>query len=181
MGKLVVGEQMPDFEFVTPFEKGQFLLETAEKVKGKTAILFLRYYGCTLCQYDIHQFAVNYEKIRALDGQLLIVLQSDPDKLAAALHENDLPFAIICDPEQNLYHKFSIEAADSMVKLGDVKTAAKVVKATSAGFKHGDYEGNELQLPALFLIDREGMIEYVHYGTAAGDIPDPDGLVKIMA
>ena len=111
MPKLHVGEKMPDFTFETPYEKGLTIGETAKKVAGKTAVVFMRYYGCTMCQYDIHLFKTQHEKIAATGGQMLVVLQSDPVKLAAQVKPGDLPFDIICDPDQKLYQQFDIRPA----------------------------------------------------------------------
>ena len=111
MPRLHVGEKMPDFTFETPYEKGLTIGETAKKVAGKTAVVFMRYYGCTMCQYDIHLFKTQHEKIAATGGQMLVVLQSDPVKLAAQVKPGDLPFDIICDPDQKLYQQFDIRPA----------------------------------------------------------------------
>ena len=46
--KFQTGEKLDNFMFDTPFEPGLELKETAERVSGRTALLFLRYYGCTL-------------------------------------------------------------------------------------------------------------------------------------
>lgn len=173
MPKLTVGTQMPNFNFNTPFETGRTLAETVSLMKGKTALVFLRYYGCTLCQYDIHQFALAHEKIAATGGQMLVVLQSDPVKLAAQLKPGDLPFDIVCDPEQMLYREFEIAPAQSKAKMADLKTLGKITKAAAGGFKHGDYEGEELQLPATFVMGPDLVLTYVHYGTSVGDVPTP--------
>ena len=45
--KFQTGEKLDNFMFDTPFEPGLELKETAERVSGRTALLFLRYYGCT--------------------------------------------------------------------------------------------------------------------------------------
>ena len=58
--KFQTGEKLDNFMFDTPFEPGLELKETAERVSGRTALLFLRYYGCTLCQLDIHRLAAGY-------------------------------------------------------------------------------------------------------------------------
>ena len=171
MPKLTVGTQMPDFTFDTPFESGRTLAETAGKTAGKTALVFLRYYGCTLCQYDIHQFTAQYDKIAATGGQMLVVLQSDPAKLAGQMKPGDLPFDIVCDPEQKLYKEFEIAPAESK---------AKIAKATAGGFKHGDYEGDELQLPACFVMGPDRVLSYAHYGVSAGDVPTPQELVELL-
>lgn len=180
MSKLSVGETIPDFTFDTSFETGRTLSDTAGKIGGKTALVFLRYYGCTLCQYDIHQFAEAHGKIVAAGGQMLIVLQSDPAKLAGQMKPGDLPFDVICDPDQTLYKKFEILPAKSKAKMADFKTVRKIAKATAGGFKHGDFEGDELQLPAVFVLKPDMVLTYVHYGVSAGDVPSPAELAGLL-
>lgn len=75
--RLTVGEVMPNFTYDTPFATALTLSDTVQKT-SKTALLFLRYYGCTLCQYDIHQLTENYHQITDVGGQVIVVLQSDP-------------------------------------------------------------------------------------------------------
>ena len=55
MAKLAVGEKMLDFTATGAFGPEEAL--SSRVGNGKTAIIFLRYYGCTLCQYDIHTYA----------------------------------------------------------------------------------------------------------------------------
>lgn len=176
MERLVVGNVMPDFEFETPFESGCTLEKTLQRVDGKTALVFLRYYGCTLCQYDIHRFAEQQELIKATGGQMLVVLQSDPAHLAEQLKPEDLPFDIICDPQQTLYKQFAIKPAASKMGLADPKTVMKLGKAKAEGYVHGDFEGEELQLPAVFVLKQDRTITQAHYGKSAGDVPDAEKL-----
>jgi len=181
MAKLNVGDLMPDFTYETPFAQNLTLAETAAKA-SKTALLFLRYYGCTLCQYDIHQIYMHYFDLTAHGGQILIVLQSDPKALADDLKTPEaLPFPIICDPERKLYKEFSIEPAASKAKMADAKVLAKIAKATAAGFKHGAYEGEELQLPAAFVLTPDRKLTYAHYAKTVGDMPEIDELVQLLA
>lgn len=180
MARLNVGNVMPDFVFDTPFAEGCRLSETVKKTEGKTAVVFLRYFGCTLCQYDMHLYAENHEKIRETGGQLLVVLQSDPKKLADELKESPLPFKIICDPEQKLYKELEIEPAESKEKMVDLEAVKKIGLAKIAGFKHGDYEGEELQLPAAFIMDKDRVLTYAHYGKSVSDVLTPEKLVKLL-
>lgn len=180
MPRLKEGEYMPEFHYQTPFMSECSVADTVQQVKGKTALIFLRYYGCTLCQYEMHQYARQYEKVKACGGQILVVLQSEPEKLAAQTGREDFPFEIICDPEQKLYKQLEIPAAKSMLKMADVKTVSKMVSAKAGGFKHGEYEGEELQLPAVFIMDQKRYLSYVHYGKSAGDIPDIEELCELL-
>jgi peroxiredoxin len=179
MARLKKGQALPDFAYDTPFKKGIRLSEAA-KLSHKTALIFLRYYGCTLCRYDIHRLAQDYADIVSGGGNFLVVLQSDPEKLAAQIAPEGLPFEIICDPQAALYKRFDILPAGSKARLADIKTVAKVAKAMAAGFKHGDYEGDELQLPAVFAIKPDLTLSYVKYGKSAGDIPDARALKEIL-
>ena len=178
MPKLHVGEKMPDFTFDTPFEKGLTIGAVAKKVEGKTAVVFMRYYGCTMCQYDIHLFKTQHDKIAATGGQMLVVLQSDPGKIAAQQGPQALPFDIICDPEQKLYKQFDIRPAKSKLGMVSLKTIGKLGKAKA--FTHGEYEGDELQLPAVFVVKPDLTLTHVHYGTSAGDVPDPEVLAPLL-
>lgn len=180
MAKLTAGQTMPDFTFDTPFAAGRTLAETVQQVEGKTALVFLRYFGCTLCQLDIRQFAQQQQKITATGGQMLVVLQSDPALIAGEMKEGDLPFDIICDPDQKLYRMFEIQPAKSKLGMVDFKTLGKMKEASSAGLKHGAYEGDELQLPAVFVVDRERKITRAHYGKKVSDVPDADTLAAWM-
>ncbi len=178
MAKLIKGGKMPDFTFSTIFEQEQKLSQAVGD--GKTALIFLRYYGCTLCQYDIHQLKEHYNLVEAKGGKAFVVLQSDPVKLAQQVHKGDLPFDIICDPSMALYKEFEIHAAASKLKMAGFSTIAKIGKVKKAGFEHGEYEGEELQLPALFVVDKELNITYAHYAANVSDMPEMEELSKLL-
>lgn len=176
----MAGDQMPDFTFNTPFESGCTLGKIVQQAP-KTALLFLRYYGCTLCQLDIRQLTKHYEEICAGGGQFFVVLQSEPETISSQIKKGDLPFEIICDPQQELYQKLEIEAAESMAAMADVKAMVKLAKAAACGIKHGKYEGNEQQLPAAFVMDRERNLSYVRYARTLSDMPDVEELKSLLA
>ena len=52
--------------------------------------------------------------------------------------------------------------------------------AAEAGFSHGKYEGDELQLPAVWVVEADGTLSYVKYGEAVADIPTPDELIAML-
>lgn len=178
--KFAVGDLSPEFVYDTPFAQGLSFRETCAKVPGKTALVFLRYYGCTLCQLDLHTYAAAYDRIRENGGQLLVVLQSDPKKLAQEISPETFPFEIICDPKQELYRQFSVGSAASMLRMMSAASVVKAAKAMLSGYKHGAYEGDELQLPAAFVVQQDGRLSYVHYGKAVGDAPAPETLIAAM-
>lgn len=179
MPKLSVGQKMPDFTFVTPYETGRTLAGEAAR-GGKTAVVFLRYYGCTMCQYDIREFAANYDRLSAAGGRLLVVLQSDPAKLAEKIPRDALPFDIICDPEQELYRAFEIRPAACKEEMRGPNLAEKFDKVRASGLQHGEYEGEELQLPAAFVVRPDLELTYAHYARTIDDMPDVEELVSLL-
>ncbi len=180
MSKLNVGDKIPDFKFVTAFSNERKWHAELALNKGKTALIFLRYYGCTLCQLDIRTFTKKYHEITDNGGKFYIVLQSEPSTIAKDIDESTIPFEIICDSKMSLYDEFEIPCAESMKSMADAKTMLKIGEATVAGLKHGEYEGRELQLPATFVMDSDGILTYVHYGKSAGDIPTPKELKELI-
>ena len=178
MPKLKVGETLLDFVYYTPFSK-EISFSKKVALKEKTAIIFLRYYGCPVCQYDIHQISVNHKSIVGDSGQIFVVLQSEAEKLAQQIGMDSLPFEIICDPYQTLYKQFDIMVANSEEELMTEEEYSQIENELAA-YEHGEYEGNELQLPAVFIIDKNMKVLFTHYGTSLVDIPNVKELEELM-
>ena len=56
----------------------------------------------------------------------------------------------------------------------------KGAKAAALGFSHGDYEGNEQQLPAMFIVEEDGTVSFAHYAKGIMDMPTVDELLEIL-
>ncbi|MBM7871555.1 peroxiredoxin [Clostridium pascui] len=176
--KLSIGMKAPDFNFITAWNaENNFYKNISGK---KNILIFLRYYGCTACQLQILKLVKNYERFKEKDIQLFVVLQSAPETIREQDNKGEMPFTIICDPSQELYKLYNTSAAKNMLGLGSLNLLKKVEEAKKLGLAHGKYEGNELQLPATFVMDEEGIIKFVHYGQDAGDVPDIDELLKLI-
>lgn len=169
---------MIDFNYNTPYEEN---INYMEKMKGKkNYLLFLRYYGCTVCQLDIMEFSERYIEFKEKDVEITIALQSDRDLLRTQLDKEPLPFEIICDPDQTIYKKLNIRGAYSMTEMISKEALEKISTANRKGLKHGKYEGNEQQLPAVFLINEDGIVEYSHYGKDIADLPSIDEMLQMI-
>ena len=182
MAKINAGERLPSFKFNTHLRDD---LESLSVLKGKTVFWVLRYIGCTVCRYDVHLIAKRYDEFKAKGAQVFVVMQSDRDHVVNDLKATDtvLPFEIICDPDQKIYELLSIEPARSMEELagGNMdELRAKGAAAKEAGFVHGDYEGNEQQLPAMFIVAEDGTVEYAHYATNIVDMPKIDEVLEML-
>jgi hypothetical protein len=99
-----------------------------------------------------------------------------------ALQETPLPLEFICDPEMEFYRQLEIRPARNMRALaGNIfRTMAKLNAARKQGYKHGDYEGNEQQLPALFVVAADGTVRYAHYAADLADMPSVKDVLAII-
>ncbi|MDR3138119.1 MAG: AhpC/TSA family protein [Treponema sp.] len=178
MGKISEQQAMEDFTFDTSSKTG--LVFSEEAADKKTVLLFLRYYGCTLCRLDMRLLREHYAEISGAGGQVFVVLQSAPELIERETSSDPFPFTIICDPRQELYRRFEIRPASSKLAMAGGKTLRKIGLAKKYRLAHGEYEGEELQLPACFVIDRSFTVRYARYAKNLADIPGPDELAAIL-
>lgn len=177
--KLEVGQYMPNFLYNTPYNEN---INYLDNIKGKKAVLlFLRYYGCTVCQLELMEIQENIVEFNKRNIDIKVVLQSSIENMKINLEKKPLDYEIICDPLGELYKKFHIKPAKSKIKLGGGNTLKKIQRARKAGLKHGEYEGDELQLPAVFIVDELGKIIYSHYAKNVADIPSAKDILNIIS
>jgi peroxiredoxin len=182
MARISAGDRFPSFTFDTHLRDG---LDSLSVLDGKTVFWVLRYIGCTVCRYDVHLISERYDEFREKGAQVFVVMQSDRAHIEKDLSSTDtvLPFEIICDPEAKIYDLLSIEpAADMQSLVGNDMEALreKGRKAAECGFSHGDYEGNEQQLPAMFIVNESGGVEYAHYAESIADMPSVDDVLGLL-
>lgn len=167
LGRIVKGEVLEDTIVETPWKTETL----SQAVNGPTAIFFLRYYGCTICQLDLRRLREHYGELTEAGIKAIVVLQSDPALIREQISCDEFPFSIICDPNEVLYQRYRVAPALSKEKMADANVIQKIGKARQLGLTHGKYEGNELQLPAVFLVDQELTVLHAHYGTTPADVP----------
>jgi peroxiredoxin len=184
MAILTVSDKFPDFEFHTAKSETFKALEVIQR-KQNTVFWILRYIGCTTCNYDVHVISERYQEFLNLDAQVFIVLQSQPETILEAPegYKNILS-NIICDPNYEIYNRFSVGAAPDKERLRPseadevTKLEKKRERIKAAGIVHGKYEGNELQLPALFIVKKDSSVLYAHYAKNIIDMPTVDGVLE---
>lgn len=166
---VTAGTPAPDFRFNTPEEQG---LEFHETIEGTTAILFfLRYMGCPICQYKIAEIRHDSEQFRAKGAAVFVVLQSEPSIVRQAMEGKEMPFTVICDPDQAIFKLYGVEPGNILHYIAP-SVIMRSIKAWRSGFEHGAKEGNEMQRPAVFIINRHKTVAFAYHGRNIGDLPD---------
>ena len=181
MAKIKAGDQFPNLPIELLYQGPATMQDLF--TAPKTILWCLRYLGCTVCRYDIHLAAQRYDEVKAKNARIVFMLQSEKSLLQEELKDVPLPFDIICDPSMKLYEELEIKPAKSMeALLGDQLEAlkAKGAAAQAAGFSHGKYEGNEQQLPAMFIIGQDGIVQKAIYAETIMGLPNLNELLEML-
>jgi len=90
------------------------------------------------------QLRKDYQKFVKLDTEILVVGPEDSRAFMRYWTEHDLPFIGLPDPSHRILKLYGQEV--NLFKLG--------------------------RMPAMLIIDKEGLVRFVHYGHDMADIPD---------
>ena len=178
MPKVKAGDRAVNFTFDTLDSPEQDFFKATE---GKTALLFLlRYYGCTGCQLEIRKIFEDAPKFKEAGAEVYVALQSEAETIKAELAGRDIPFTIIVDPRQKLYATYAVGSRDPSVERTEAHKA-KIAQAKALGLTHGKYEGNEYQLPAVFIFSPDHKVSYAYYGQESSDVPEHSELLAALS
>ena len=98
------------------------------------------------------QLRQDYEKFKEVGVEILVVGPEDSDSFRKYFKENDLPFTGLPDPKHTVLKLYGQE-----IKL----------------FKFG-------RMPAMVIIDKGGMVRFVHYGHSMSDIPENADVLETL-
>ncbi|MDQ3099287.1 MAG: AhpC/TSA family protein [bacterium] len=159
------GDRAPNFSIVDSKQE----VQSIEKYLGKKVMLsFYRYAGCPVCNLNLHKIISHYEHFSSRGLNILAFFQSTQEKLNDETPTKQQPsFPLIPDSEKKVYSLYGVESSI----VGLAKSALDIPQwiTANAQFKQGAFEGDMLLLPAQFLINKQGIIEYAHYAVSIGD------------
>ena len=170
MKKVKIGEKAPDFSLLNTSRENINLSHFKNK---SLIIVFTRYVGCPVCQVDTAQYAKDYSLVKEASMELLVVFQSEVSVLADFKEKELLPYVALSDVARSSYEAYGVESG--IKGFLSSKNISPLINSFKAGKRHGRFEGNEFQYPAVFALDEEHRIIFSHYGEYIADslkIPD---------
>lgn len=166
------GDQAPEVELLDQ----EANTVTLRQFQGKTVVLyFTRYVGCPVCQMDMVELSKRHDDFTSLNAELLVVTQSSPDRLAGFSVDNHIEFKILSDINRQSYRDYHV--GYGLLGALSPKNFGPIIRSFKKGFKHGRFEGNELQYPAQFIIDRNKTIAFAYYGNHISDSLSAEALL----
>ncbi len=156
--KLKAGDPAPAI-VAEPVNMGK-TFDLGASVKGKpVVVVFSRYFGCPVCQENFARLLSAKAQLTKKASIVYIIQSSKEQALAFFKDKKEVDFPVISDAQK----PYPIYDAWGVGKMG-LGTLMKVMKvAKSSGYKHGDYEGDELRTPADFVVDTNGTIRHANY------------------
>jgi len=168
------GNTAPDFSAtLTSGEE----INLADMIKDQSVcLIFLRFLGCPLTRLRIAELEKEIEKYQVNDLRLIVVFESTVDRTQKYMTRKGLSLDILVDEQRKLYDLFDVQPG-GVLKMLNPNVLKKAGEATIKGHMHGAFEGNELQLPAAFIIDKDKTFSYVNYGEHPADTVSTDSIL----
>lgn len=98
------------------------------------------------------QLRQDYQEFVKRQTRIVVIGPEDERAFAAYWSEHDLPFTGLPDPKASVLKLYGQEV--NLFKLG--------------------------RMPAQVIIDRQGVVRFVHYGHSMSDIPENEEVLKLL-
>ena len=168
-----IGEPAPSVA-VQSLSGGPFPLATLWD-KGPVALFFLRHQGCVFCREHAVTLREEYATFQRAGVEVAILLMSSPERVAAIQEELKLPYPCLADPTQAAYRAYEVPRGGWSQVAGFRVWGAGLRAMWKGGI--GWPQGDLNQLPAAFVVDREGIVRFAHRATHSADLPDHEAMI----
>lgn len=131
---LKINEKSPNFSLLN--EKGETIDFQKLNSKKPIVLIFYRAGWCPFCNVHLAEIQSKEDSILNLGYQIVAISTDKPEKLQETINKNHLKYTLLSDAE------------------------CKVASMFGIAFKAG--ENWTLPVPALFVIDKNGIIKFIH-------------------
>jgi thioredoxin-dependent peroxiredoxin len=140
---------------------------------GQPVLLsFFRNAACAVCNLRVHQLIQRHARYHAARLVVLTVFESPAEAIRQYVGKQDAPFAIIADPQAELYRLYEVETSHERVEASKTHpiTGGVIQAAAEIGYALTPEPGsNFFRMPADFLIDTQGIVQHAFYSDILGE------------
>ena len=171
---LKVGQSAPEFTLPDAFGK-EVSLKTL-LAEGPVVVSFYRGEWCPFCNIELRGLQEALPQMKELGASLIAISPEKPVHGMVAAEKNKLSFPVLRDFENKVARQFGI-----VFRIGEeLREFSKNVFKNDIALRNGE-QSYELPVPATFVIDKAGVIRFVHadadYMTGRAD---PEGVVAAL-
>ena len=163
MPRLKPGDKAPDFTL--PNIKGDKVSLSSQKERW-IVLVFYRGSWCPMCNTQIANLANDYPKFQEVKTEIIAISTDTPEKAVKTQKKSRFLFPILLDEKGKV-----VQLYDVLVE----KREWKDIPALMHGKKAGTYA-----MPAVFIVDHQGVIRYSYVGRSFTDRPSNEDLLKTL-
>jgi peroxiredoxin len=163
-----------------------------EDYRGRNHLIvwFSKGMACPFCRTKMSQLARGYDRIKALNAEILEVTPTPPERGRFYVKNFPIPFPYLCDPDYRVFAEWGM-AVRSHSPLWYAKTAVGAMRMAKPTSDLGEPKVTMPEMARLFhdndmgffVLDRGGVVRYALSGTymdgaEARKIPSNDEIVR---
>ena len=170
---LNIGEKAPSIIGVDQFDQA---INSAEVLKEqKVLLVFYRGNWCPYCRKHLASLQENLESLTQKGVFVIVVTPEKIERTKETSNDLNATFSIIHDINNKIMHDYKV-AFD--VNERNVTSYFGFTQKKIAAYNTEN--NNTLPVPATYLIDSEGKIEYVHYNPDYHERSDFNEIIKMI-
>ncbi len=151
---LSVGTIAPSLELDNVSGKRESLQNLC--AKGPTFLVFYRGGWCPFCNAQLRDLVASNAELELAGARVVAISVDSPTNEAKTQAEHGVPFPMLSDPDLRAHQAFKV-----------VHETGTEERAALAGFgvdlaQHSGRGHQSFAVPAIFLVDREGVIRFAH-------------------
>ena len=155
---LKIGDMAPDFSGTN--QNGEMISLSKSLEKGKVVLIFYRGYWCPVCNRYLKQYQDSLDLIIAKGARIIAVTPEQEEGLEMTIDNIKPGFDIISDKNNHIQKKY-----DVLFKVTEPYTQMIEDKLFANIAENNGMDEAFLPVPATFIIDKDGEIEYVQFDT----------------
>lgn len=168
-----IGERAPEFNL--PSAKGESVLLSQLQTKGSVVVTFYRGSWCPYCNLQLRAMYSRLDEIHSLGAQLVAISPEVPDESLSKTEIDDMTFPVLSDQDAKVAQQFGVAWEVPEVILQHMRNDRNL---DLSDINNGN--GSVLPIPATFIIDRDGIVQWrfieVDYRMRA----EPDDIIAVL-
>jgi peroxiredoxin len=179
MTAVAIGDPAPDGALLDLVGKRSWL--STSWAERPAVVVFLRYFGCPLCQAQVVGLRDDGDRFDQMGGDVILVGQGTPQDAASFLSRKRAPFPCLIDPDRSLYRAYGLARGSFGDVFGPDAVFSSVRQSLHRETIHGTlHGGNLMQMPGTFIVDRHGVLRFVHRSRTIADTPPNRVLLDVL-
>ncbi|MEQ8471755.1 MAG: peroxiredoxin-like family protein [Marinoscillum sp.] len=141
---------------------------------------FHRFAACPFCNLRTNELIRNYPRFKQLNTEIISLWPSDKDHLLRHAGSEKPPFPMLSDQHKHLYKAYGVTESSWIGAVRLLLHPGLVLDALKNKHENIEADADPTLMPASFLVDPDGIIQFAYYGKHIGDHPPIDSILQVV-